>query len=113
MTAIKPEIGMGCTLHVGSDSYACTVTVVQGSDIEVQLDTATPAEGHNYYDSQKYTFTPNPSGDVKRFRYYGAWPGHERWREVVLSPKKRYVFAKRSSYRLKVGERNHFSDPSF
>jgi hypothetical protein len=105
---MQVEIGTGCTLRIGSDSYAYTVIAVRGVDIEVQADKAAPAEGHDYYSSQKYTFEPNPKGDVKRFRYH-----KDEWREVAKNEKARYVIVKRSSYRLLVGERNHYSDPSF
>lgn len=105
---VKPTIGMGCTVHIGSDSYPYTIIGVYGSEIEVQADKFTPAEGHNYYQSQKYAYEANPKGAVKRFRDCG-----ERWREVIKNPNGRYVFVKHEVYRLLVGERNAYSDPSF
>ncbi len=112
-TFIKPEAGMGATVSIGSDRHAYTVLEAEqtkrGWDIKIQSDRCVAAEGHDYYGTQKYTYVGNPKGDVKRFRYF---PNLETWREIRLNSKGNLVLAY-SSYRLHVGERDSYSDPSF
>lgn len=113
-TTLKPTVGMGCTVSVGSDSNAATIIAVfelkkGGYGVKVQYDHATPAEGHDYYGVQKYTYKPNPKGRTQMFRQDGS-----EWRESEFSKKTdRLVWCKQSSYRLSVGERRSHSDPSF
>lgn len=57
-----PTIGTGCTLKIGSDSYAYTIIAIErnGKTIAVQRDKVKVAEG-------QYTFQPDPEGNTEEF----------------------------------------------
>jgi hypothetical protein len=95
---MKPSIGMGVTLVIGTDRYPATIIEVKtDKTIVVQEDKSAPAPGHDYYDSQKYTYAPNPEGEkhTVTLRKDGSWRVLKRGTLV------------------RVGERQHYSDPSF
>lgn len=112
----KPKCGDGATVRIGSDSYACTIIAVfdlKGGSfgVKVQQDKATPAEGHDHYGVQKYTYAPNPKGETHMFRHDVKL---NRWRESIFSKKTdRLVWATHDTYRLSLAERRTRIDPSF
>lgn len=106
---IEPTEGMGCTISIGSDSYAYTVIYVSLSKriIEVQEDTATRIDGNGLSEQQEYTYQPNPLG---RKKYYKFYPLHG-WREVRNGT--RWKLTNGGSYRLHLDVRATYFDPSF
>lgn len=93
---IAPEVGMGCTMYVGSDSYAGTIVYVSasGKSFDFQVD---------YYqanESGEYTYTPNPNADVRTARLSRAKRYAGRFMCEKLSP-------------VRVGVRGTYRDPSF
>lgn len=107
MSQANFEIGQGATLSVGSDRYAYTVTsMVTLNIIEITRDSV--KQIGDYYGKQEYQYTPNPNGAKLYFKWdKGSWYevtrnlNTGRWNKV------------RTSYRLFVGTRNEYSDPSF
>lgn len=101
---IKPEIGMGGTVGIGSDDYPVTVIWVNASGTRciVQDDKAETAPGHDYYQNQKYTFTRDPEGRKREFslRKGGAW-------------RLKGESAASGGYYLTIGERTKYCDPHF
>lgn len=65
-TSDIPTLGMGATIHVGSDSYPATVIQVtrNGKRVVVQEDIATRIDNNGMSDSQDYTYEPNPDGEI-------------------------------------------------
>lgn len=65
-TSDIPTVGMGATLHVGSDSYPATVIQVtrNGKRVVIQEDIATRIDNNGMSDSQDYTYEPNPEGEL-------------------------------------------------
>lgn len=117
MTFVKPKIGDGATVHIGSDSYPYTVIEAasnsMASVVKIQADSAVPGPGHDYYNKQVWTFAPFANGEVKMFRFEHA-KASLGWREIWLRKSTgRYVLRTPATYRLVIGERHKFSDPSF
>lgn len=65
-TSNIPTIGMGATIHVGSDSYPATVIQVtrNGKRVVIQEDIATRIDNNGLSESQEYTYMPNPQGEI-------------------------------------------------
>ena len=63
-TSNHPTIGMGATIHIGSDSHPATVIQVtrNGQRVVVQEDIATRTDSNGMSESQSYTYSPNPNG---------------------------------------------------
>lgn len=61
-----PTIGMGATIHVGSDAYPATVIQVtrNGKRVVIQEDIATRIDNNGMSESQDYTYEPNPEGEI-------------------------------------------------
>lgn len=71
-----PEVGMGATILMFSDTYACTVIKIHSPKrVTVQEDTAIRTDKNGMSESQDYTFTPNPEGPtyVVTLRKNGQW----------------------------------------
>ena len=92
-----PTVGKGATIHSGSDRYPATIVKVTGSQVHARQDIAEPAEGHDYYNGQKYTYRPDPEAPVKVFRKNK----HGRYQASGGYPK------------LSIGIRSRYEDPSF
>lgn len=92
-----PHVGQGATVGVGTDRYAATVIAVSpsGHKVTVQYDKATRTDKNGYCGPQEYTYEPDPSGAIQAF--HRNQMGHYR----------------QSSYRLSLGVRSAYSDPSF
>lgn len=93
-----PHSGMGATLIVGSDRYAYTIVRVSpsGKTLWIKQDRAVPAEGHNYYGHQVYSYAFNPKAKLE-----------------VARKTKGGVFRVNGCMPLCVGERSYYSDPGF
>ena len=61
---IKPEVGMGCTECLFSDSHACTITKISpsGKTIWYRRDEAKIIEGSAFDGSAKYEYSFNENG---------------------------------------------------
>lgn len=61
-----PTVGMGATIHVGSDSYPGTVIQVtrNGQRVVIQEDTATRIDNNGLSESQEYTYETNLNGEI-------------------------------------------------
>jgi hypothetical protein len=65
-TSNIPTVGMGATIHVGSDAYPATVIQVtrNGKRVVIQEDIATRIDNNGMSESQDYTYEPNPEGEI-------------------------------------------------
>jgi len=65
-TSDIPMIGMGATIHIGSDSHPATVIQVtnNGKRVVVQEDNATRTDSNGMSESQSYTYEPDPNGAI-------------------------------------------------
>lgn len=95
-----PEVGMGCTMGIGSDSYAGTIIEVSrtGHRVVVQQDKATRTDNNGMSESQEYSYERNPNGkkDVFTRRRNG-----------------RYLGVGTTYFYLGLGYRRQYQDPSF
>lgn len=92
-----PHVGQGATVGIGSDRYAATVIAVSpsGHKVTVQYDKATRTDNRGLDEWQEYTYEADPHGTIQVF--YRNQRGHYR----------------ASSYRLSLGVRSAYLDPSF
>lgn len=107
-----PVVGMGATMLLWSDRHACTVTQVQEvrgkTIITVQTDHAVVESGSAHDGSAKYRYDRNPSGSEYHFRL----EADGRWQQVVIS-RQTGRWGKAGGHGLRLGERDHYYDPSF
>lgn len=100
---IKPEVGMGCTMGIGSDRYAGTIIEVSksGKKIGVQYDNTALKKGFNILsENQEYTYTRNTSGYVSYF-------------SLRKNGKFVQVGSRISGKSCGIGHRSAYRDPSF
>ena len=90
-----PEVGMPATASIGSDRSAYTVTRVGKGRVWAKQDKVRALPG-NDGEQQRYLYLPDSLAEERMF---------------VFSPKERVH--KNGSYRLRLGERNAYRDPSF
>ena len=98
-----PYIGQPCTISIGSDAYPATVVFVNktGKRIGIRQCLHTPAEGFNYISNQVYDYSENYKAEV------------ELW-SLRKDGKYRPMGSQgRSGYRLTLGVRRLYQDPSF
>jgi hypothetical protein len=102
MSMTNINIGSGATIGIGSDCYAATVVAVSASGrvVTVQGDHAVPTNLNGPSEYQTYEYAQNPSGRVQKFslRKNGRWA---------------LVGTKGACYRLHIGSRRSYRDPSF
>lgn len=116
----EPKIGGDATYLAWSDKYPLTViNIVKEKKYDIvvcQVDASTPAEGHDYFGEQKYTFKPNPNGriyHVKSYDYIHPEAGKTkvylevRWNEHT----KRWN--KVGGTNIAFGYKTKYEDPSF
>lgn len=113
---IEPVVGMGCTVSIGIVSYAATIIKVEttrqpGYDITVQNDISTPAEGHDYYGTQKYTYAPNLKGSMHVFRFEQK-KANNGWHEIWYRKATRRWLRTYNGHRLDLDVRETYSNPS-
>jgi hypothetical protein len=94
-----PEVGLACTISVGSDSYPGTIIEVSPSkhQIKIQRDRCTATKDSDFYSNQNYVFQIDPNG------------------EVILATRRKnglYAVAGQRSF-IFIGERRAYMDPSF
>ena len=95
-----PEVGMGCTMGIGSDSYAGTIIEVSrtGHRVVVQCDKATRTDNNGMSGSQEYQYEPNPNGRTEVF---------------TRRRNGRYLARGTTYHYLALGYRRQYQDPSF
>lgn len=102
MNETIPEVGMGATHRVGSDSYPYTIVeVVSDKKIIVQQDAARRTDSNGLSESQEYEYTRNPDSPkiVVTKRKDGRW---RRQGESITS-----------TMTFSLGVRRMYQDPSF
>lgn len=67
MTEVKPEIGMGATVYVGSDCYPYTVIDIKrnGRLLILQRDTYRRVDNNGQSEMQSYIYGPDPKGELQ------------------------------------------------
>lgn len=72
-----PEVGMGVTILMYTDRVAATITWVSksGKTITIQRDNEIRTDSNGQSESQEYTYTPNPNGQLTTvsLRKDGRW----------------------------------------
>ena len=108
----KVEVGMGATILAYSDRHAATIVEWdEKSRIAiVQLDKATldNKDGKGIYGSQNYTFERDENGT--KYTYRQSKEGY--WHEVYKNAKTGR-WKKLDGKGLRIGDRDHYYDPSF
>lgn len=101
-TPVVPEVGMGATYCIGSDSYSYTVIEVSASKrrIKIQSDRSTRVDNNGQSESQQYIHERDPNGRIEEYslRQDGSW--------------RRKGDDHRTGYVL-LGSRRSYGDPSF
>lgn len=99
---VKPIIGQGVTIGIGSDCYPGTIIEISNNNkkVVIQIDDTEPTEGFEYYGNQVYNITPDPTGrkETWTYRKRGVWA--------------QLRSAKAIGY-LSFNGRRKYSDPSF
>lgn len=74
-TPKTPEVGMGATILLWTDRYACTVTKVEPKRVTVREDVATRTDANGMSDAQSYAYHADPNGRewVFTLRKSGRW----------------------------------------
>ena len=126
----NPEVGMGATMLVGSDRYACTIhrifTYQKGKIVlEVTHDESKLVSGSAQSESQEYEYTPRPDGAKHLYMKgdNGLWQevqykvfeygyDDEKDERTVIRQSSR-LSRTASSRGLKIGVRDEYRDPSF
>lgn len=64
-------VGMGASGTYWTDYYPFEVIKISpsGKTITIRRMDAEPAEGHDYFGNQQYTYTPNPDGATHTVRF--------------------------------------------
>ena len=95
----KPEIGMGCTEHLWTDSHSATITRVipSGKTIWYRRDIAKVVKGSCQDGSAEYEFT----FDEKGYDYKATLRKDGRYR------------ATGTNYLIAIGTRHEYYDPHF
>lgn len=73
---MKPEVGMGLTVGIGSDRHAYTIVSVSptGKSFTATQDRAIRTDDNGMSDLQTYRFEPIPNGELVRFSSrLGVW----------------------------------------
>jgi hypothetical protein len=71
---LVPDIGMGGTMHVGSDDHPFTVIeVVDKNTLRIQEDKSTRTDSNGMSECQTYTFEPNPEGEISTITFTDRW----------------------------------------
>ena len=116
-TRTKPEVGMGATYSIGSDSYPYTVVSVglgkdgQPSTVEVRGCDYRATANSNFYGNQEYTYTEREGAAVEVWKWDAK---NDRWRRTTKNDNGRQVWAgpARGSGHLYIGERRARFNPS-
>ncbi len=97
----KPEVGMGATVHLGSDCYPYTIIDInkQGTRIMIQPDHYELIKGSTAHESQTYRYTPSIVATEHALRVSLRFNGH--WRVV------------KAKTLVSIGHRRAYRDPCF
>lgn len=105
-----PREGMGATIEHVSDCYAGTILEVKQQRgavlVIVQYDKASRTDRNGQSEMQTYQFQRDPQGRKREFMLYLKADGSREWCALEHGRK-----SKGGPY-LKVGEREHYLDPS-
>ena len=93
--SVMYKVGQGATIHIGSDSYACTVIAETRCTVTVREDSAIVVSGHAHAGDAVYRFESNADGCEWKFRQT-----KNGWKDV-------------SGARLTIGNRHEYRNPSF
>lgn len=96
-----PAVNTGATLLAWTDRYAATVVRVTPRRIEVRQDNVKRVDSNGRSESQKWQCTPNPEGMLTVFTRRKDGKFYERGAKIG------------KGYKLVLGTRDHYSDPSF
>ncbi len=96
---VTPEVGMGITYSVGSDSYPGTISRVSasGKTFWFKKDDFRARKDSNYYGNQKWIYLPDP----------------EAQEEKVTRSKRTGKWRRQGGGHVYVGERETYQDPHF
>lgn len=109
-----PKVGMGATMLGWTDRHAGTITKVTEYtgklvrwEVEVTYDDAKVVSGSEHDGSAVYEFSPGTG--TRQFAFYLKT---QSWEEFTRNPEtgKRN---KQRGYGLRIGDRDHYRDPSF
>lgn len=108
-----PKPGMGCTILKWSDRDAATIRNVFNirdmRAVQVTCDRAKVVDGSEHDGSAAYEFETTPDGTLLTF----AFNGHA-WIQYVVNPEtKRWNKVPGGGKGLRIGDRDHYRDPSF
>lgn len=104
------KIGMGATIHIGSDATAGTVIAIHGANIvEIQEDETTRVDQNGMSDAQSYQYRADPEGRIWTFKLSDD---RAQAYEVMETAPGRYRKTGHSA-RLGLGHRRAFYDYSF
>lgn len=110
-----PVVGMGASVLLWSDRHAASIIGVEALNskvyqclVSVQEDNAMVVQGSQMDGSAKYVFSPNPNGPV---RYFAKVRASGFWVPVIFAESGR--LKKVQGPGLRIGERDHYYDPSF
>lgn len=103
------------TIGIGSDRYAATHIATDEQGIyTIRRDNAKVVSGTEMDGSAKYFYTPNENGIISYFRPVGITRAlSPHFEEVYKNPATGRWNKAGHSYRLSLGRRNHYMDPSF
>lgn len=90
----NPQVGMGVTRQVGSDSYPATIIEIyhNGTRIAIQEDIAIRTDQNGISESQTYTYQADPTGSI----YHASLRKDGRWK--VIGSKMPVFLGIRSKY---------------
>jgi hypothetical protein len=99
---LVPVVGMGGTMHIGSDEEPFTVIeVISKFELKVQIDKCTRTDSNGMDECQMYTYEPNLAGDI----YTITLRPNGKWIQQAKSPK--------GSPHFSLGIRRKYFDYSF
>ena len=109
----EPTLGMGATLLGWTDRYAGTITGVlmnggKVKHIEVKRDRAQRTDKNGLSESQTYEYTTDHDAAPYTFRQNKAG----MWEQIMFN-KDTERWNKCDGYGLRIGERDHYIDPTF
>jgi len=103
---VKPEVGMGASMGVGSDCYAYEVIkVINPRHVIVRELDAKLVRGEILSEDQEYEYTSNPNNRTNHVVFrYGRWRGNSAYPRRRLDSKYE---------RWSLGHACYYRDPSF
>lgn len=103
----EPEVGMGATVLMWTDRYACTIISIEKNILEVQRDKPVRNDNNGECENQDYFYERNPKGA----KYFFKKDRKGKYRETYKNSNGRWVFA--GAVSLLIGHRREYFDYSF